>query len=127
MTALSGSKREDGPRDDHVYMGRALRLAESGWGRVAPNPLVGAVVVRGGEIVGEGWHDSYGGPHAEVVALRTAGDLARGGTLYVTLEPCAHAGKTPPCVEAIQAAGLRRVVIAALDPNPTASGGAALL
>lgn len=105
-------------------MRRALELAERGWGHTAPNPMVGAVVVRGGEIVGEGYHAVYGGPHAEVVALNHAGEKARGATLYVTLEPCMHTGKTPPCTEAVLAAGIRRVVAAVEDPNPMARGGA---
>lgn len=112
---------------DRAQMARALELAERGWGRVHPNPLVGAVVVRDGAVVGEGYHAEYGGPHAEVVALREAGDRARGATLYVTLEPCAHHGKTPPCTDAILEAGVRRVVIAAGDPSPDAGGGAARL
>ena len=103
---------------------RALDLAWRGWGRVSPNPLVGAVVLRGGEVVGEGWHAEFGGPHAEVVALGAAGTHAAGATLVVTLEPCAHQGKTPPCVDAILAAGIARVVIAIRDPDPTARGGA---
>lgn len=105
----------------------ALALAERGWGRVAPNPLVGAVVVRDGEVVGEGYHREYGEPHAEVEALRAAGERARGAVLYVTLEPCAHHGKTPPCTEAILAAGVRRVVFATRDPNSKAAGGAEVL
>lgn len=108
-------------------MRRALELAERGWGRVHPNPLVGAVVVHDGEIAGEGWHSEYGGPHAEVVALDAAGAAARGATLYVSLEPCAHHGKTPPCTDAIVRAGIRRVVYAAADPNPKARGGADVL
>lgn len=112
---------------DSVQMRRALALAERGWGHTAPNPMVGAVVVRDGEIVGEGWHERYGEPHAEVMALRAAGDRARGATMYVTLEPCTHLGKTPACTTALLTAGLRRVVIAAHDPNPTAAGGAAVL
>jgi diaminohydroxyphosphoribosylaminopyrimidine deaminase / 5-amino-6-(5-phosphoribosylamino)uracil reductase len=108
-------------------MQRALELAERGCGRVAPNPLVGVVVVRDGEVVGEGFHAEYGLPHAEVEALRAAGERARGATLYVTLEPCSHHGKTPPCTDAILAAGVRRVVYAAADPNPRAAGGAELL
>jgi len=108
-------------------MRRALALAARGWGRVAPNPLVGAVSVRDGEVVGEGWHTGYGLPHAEVEALRAAGESARGSTLYVTLEPCSHHGKTPPCTDAIVAAGVRRVVFAASDPNPKAAGGAEVL
>jgi diaminohydroxyphosphoribosylaminopyrimidine deaminase / 5-amino-6-(5-phosphoribosylamino)uracil reductase len=108
-------------------MQRALRLAEGGWGRVAPNPLVGAVVVRDGEIVGEGFHTAHGKAHAEVEALRAAGERARGATLYVTLEPCSHRGKTPPCTDAVLAAGVRRLVFAAADPNPRAAGGAEIL
>jgi diaminohydroxyphosphoribosylaminopyrimidine deaminase/5-amino-6-(5-phosphoribosylamino)uracil reductase len=105
-------------------MRRALALAHHGWGRVHPNPLVGAVVVRNDEVVGEGYHAEYGGAHAEVAALRAAGDAARGATLYVSLEPCAHHGKTPPCTEAILAAGIAEVVYAADDPNTRAGGGA---
>lgn len=112
---------------DLEAMRHALTLAERGWGRVHPNPLVGAVVVRGGEIVGEGWHDVFGGPHAEPVALAEAGPAALGATLYVTLEPCAHHGKTPPCTDAIVAAGIARVVVAQRDPNPEAAGGLARL
>ncbi|HKC80482.1 MAG TPA: bifunctional diaminohydroxyphosphoribosylaminopyrimidine deaminase/5-amino-6-(5-phosphoribosylamino)uracil reductase RibD, partial [Gemmatimonadaceae bacterium] len=82
-------------------MRRALALAQQGWGQTAPNPMVGAVVVRDGSIVGEGYHARYGGPHAEVVALKAAGERARGSTMYVTLEPCNHFGKQPPCTEAI--------------------------
>lgn len=110
-------------------MERALSLAWRGWGRVAPNPLVGAVVLRGdtGEIVGDGWHQEYGGPHAEVHALRAAGERARGATMVVSLEPCAHQGKTPPCTDAIVAAGIRRVVAAIHDPDPDARGGLDLL
>lgn len=112
---------------DITMMRRALALAAAGWGRVHPNPLVGAVVVRDGEVVGEGAHREFGGAHAEVEALRAAGERARGGTLYVTLEPCAHHGKTPPCTDAVVAAGVSRVVFAAEDPDPAAAGGAALL
>lgn len=112
---------------DAEAMARALELAERGWGRVHPNPMVGAVVVRDGAIVGEGWHAEYGGPHAEPVALAAAGAAARGATLVVTLEPCAHHGKTPPCVDAVLAAGIARVVIAMRDPNPVAAGGIARL
>jgi len=88
-----------------------------------PNPVVGAVVVRNGEVVGEGWHERKGGPHAEVVALDAAGERARGATLYVTMEPCAHHGSTPPCTDAILAAGVAKVVAGSLDPNPEAGGG----
>lgn len=108
-------------------MRRALVLARRGWGRTAPNPMVGAVVVRDDEIIGEGWHAEYGGPHAEVVALDAAGPRARGSTVYVTLEPCAHHGKTPPCTDALVRAGISRVMCAARDPNPAAAGGAARL
>ena len=110
--------------DDGVFMRRALALAERGWGHTAPNPMVGAVVVRDGVVVGEGWHAKYGEPHAEVEALRVAGTLARGSTVYVTLEPCNHHGKTPPCTDALLAAGVRRVVVACEDPHPVARGGA---
>ncbi len=105
-------------------MGRALELAWRGWGRVSPNPLVGAVLLQDGTVVGEGWHAEYGGVHAETAALHAAGGRTTGGTLFVTLEPCNHAGKQPPCTEAIIAAGVRRVVAAAPDPNPEAAGGA---
>ncbi len=105
-------------------MRRALDLAREGWGKTAPNPMVGAVLVRDGVVVGEGYHAQFGAAHAEVAALQAAGEGARGATLYVTLEPCAHHGKTPPCADAIAAAGVIRVVIAASDPNPDAAGGA---
>src|SRR4029079_15096288 len=94
-----------------------------GRGRSGPNPVVGAVVVAGGEVVGEGWHERKGGPHAEVVALEAAGERARGATLYVSMEPCAHHGTTPPCTEAVLEAGITRVVAGSLDPNPEAQGG----
>src|SRR3954466_8180785 len=97
---------------------RALELAERGRGTTFPNPVVGAVVVAGDEVVGEGWHERAGGPHAEVAALEAAGPRARDATLYVTLEPCAHHGRTPPCVDAIIEAGVDKVVVAAADPNP---------
>lgn len=104
-------------------MCRALVLARRGWGRTAPNPLVGAVVVRDGQVVGEGFHAVFGGPHAEAVALEAAGERACGADVYVTLEPCAHHGKTPPCVDALIAAGVCRVIVGGRDPNPLASGG----
>jgi len=105
------------------YLARALELAERGRGTTHPNPIVGAVVVREGEVVGEGWHERKGEPHAEVVALEAAGERARGSTLYVTMEPCTHHGSTPPCTEAVLAAGVAHVVAASLDPNPEAGGG----
>lgn len=108
---------------DASYMRRALALAREGWGHTAPNPMVGAVVVHDDTIVGEGYHARYGDAHAEVNALRSAGDRARGATLYVTLEPCAHVGKTPPCTDAVIAAGIARVVVAVRDPSPIARGG----
>jgi diaminohydroxyphosphoribosylaminopyrimidine deaminase / 5-amino-6-(5-phosphoribosylamino)uracil reductase len=106
-----------------VSLERALELAERGRGTTHPNPVVGAVVTRDGEVVGEGWHERQGGPHAEVVALGAAGERARGGTLYVTLEPCRSFGRTPPCTAAVLAAGIARVVVGSLDPNPQAGGG----
>jgi diaminohydroxyphosphoribosylaminopyrimidine deaminase/5-amino-6-(5-phosphoribosylamino)uracil reductase len=110
--------------DEQAAMARALDLAWRGWGRTWPNPLVGAVVLQDSVIAGEGWHAEFGGPHAEPAALAAAGPRAAGSTLVVTLEPCAHQGKTPPCTEAIIGAGVRRVVVALPDPNPTAAGGA---
>lgn len=107
---------------DAGWMARALELAERGRGAVEPNPLVGAVVVRDGRVVGEGWHQRYGEAHAEVNALAAAGEAARGATLYVTLEPCCHHGKTPPCTDAVLHAGVRRVVAAMSDPFPRVSG-----
>src|SRR5438093_13619307 len=98
MSSEASASASDSERPAEVdAMRRALDLAWRGWGRVAPNPLVGAVVLRGDAVVGEGWHAEFGGPHAEVAALASAGRRARGGTLVVTLEPCAHHGKTPPC------------------------------
>jgi len=108
-------------------MTRALQLAWKGWGRVQPNPLVGAVVLQGGEVVGEGWHAEFGGSHAEPAALTAAGQRARGATVVCTLEPCAHQGTQPPCTGALLEAGVRRVVAALADPNPVAAGGAARL
>ncbi len=102
---------------------RALELAERGRGTTHPNPVVGAVVVRDGEVVGEGWHERRGEPHAEVLALAAAGEAARGATLYVTQEPCSHHGRTPPCVDAVLEAGIARVVAGALDPHPQHGGG----
>ncbi|HEU4680091.1 MAG TPA: bifunctional diaminohydroxyphosphoribosylaminopyrimidine deaminase/5-amino-6-(5-phosphoribosylamino)uracil reductase RibD [Gemmatimonadales bacterium] len=104
-------------------MARALDLAWRGWGRVQPNPLVGAVVLAGADPVGEGWHPEFGERHAEALALAAAGERARGATLVVTLEPCAHQGKQPPCTDIILQSGVRRVVAAMTDPNPIAAGG----
>lgn len=125
--AGEGESPRSPSRTDRRWMDRALALAARGWGRVSPNPLVGAVVVAGGRAVGEGLHAEFGGPHAEVRALRQAGREARGATLYVNLEPCRHAGKTPPCTRAIVNAGIRRVVVGCLDPHDEAGGGAEVL
>ncbi|MCY3969561.1 MAG: bifunctional diaminohydroxyphosphoribosylaminopyrimidine deaminase/5-amino-6-(5-phosphoribosylamino)uracil reductase RibD [Acidobacteria bacterium] len=110
---------------DRRAMARALTLARRGRYTVAPNPMVGAVVTSGGEIVGVGWHQRAGGEHAETMALERAGDRARGGTIYVTLEPCNHDGRTPPCAGRILESGVRRVVFAHRDPNPEVTGGGA--
>jgi diaminohydroxyphosphoribosylaminopyrimidine deaminase/5-amino-6-(5-phosphoribosylamino)uracil reductase len=108
---------------DHDHLARAIELAERGVGRVSPNPLVGAVIVRDGEVLGEGWHEEYGGPHAEVNAINACADAdLSGATLYVSLEPCCHHGRQPPCTDAIVAAGLRRVVVAGDDPSSKAAG-----
>lgn len=107
---------------DQEYMRRAIRLAALGRFTTSPNPNVGAVVVKDGKVVGEGYHRQAGGPHAEVFALRQAGELATGATCYVTLEPCSHYGRTPPCALALIAAGVKRVVVAMLDPNPLVAG-----
>jgi diaminohydroxyphosphoribosylaminopyrimidine deaminase/5-amino-6-(5-phosphoribosylamino)uracil reductase len=111
------------PVDDVAFMRQAVRLARRAIGRTRPNPPVGAVVVSRGEVVGRGFHRQAGGAHAEVEALRAAGPRARGATLYVTLEPCNHHGRTPPCTEAVIAAGIRRVVAGIPDPNPGVAGG----
>lgn len=114
--------------DDARWMQRALHLAARGVGETNPNPAVGCVIVAHGRAVGEGWHRRAGGPHAEVVALEAAGPKARGATLYVTLEPCVHEGRTPPCAPRVREAGVRRVVAAMRDPNPLVNGrGLALL
>src|SRR5271157_4372313 len=107
---------------DFKFMRLALALAKKGKGRVSPNPLVGCVIVKNGTVIGKGYHEYFGGPHAEVNALREAGDKASGSTLYVTLEPCNHLGKTPPCTDAIIKAGVSRVVAAVRDPNPKVHG-----
>ncbi len=114
--------RPHAPPADERHLRRALDLAARGRGTTSPNPMVGCVLVRGDDVVGEGWHGRAGGPHAEAVALAAAGDGARGSTAYVTLEPCAHHGRTPPCTEALIAAGVERVVVASPDPDPRVSG-----
>ena len=108
---------------DHAHMARALQLAARGLYTTTPNPRVGCVIARDGRIVGEGWHQRAGTPHAEIHALQAAGDAARGATVYVTLEPCSHHGRTPPCAEALIQAGVARVVAAMTDPNPLVAGG----
>ena len=112
-----------GTDTDRRYMELALSLAKKGLGTTSPNPMVGAVIVRDGEIVGRGFHRKAGDDHAEITALREAGERASGATLYVTLEPCCHFGKTPPCTESIIKSGIRRVVAAMSDPNPLVCGG----
>ncbi len=107
---------------DHAHMARALQLAAHGLFTTRPNPRVGCVIVRDGRVVGEGWHERAGSPHAEIHALKAAGDAARGATVYVTLEPCSHHGKTPPCAEALIQADVVRVVAAMSDPNPLVAG-----
>ncbi len=108
--------------NDIFYMRRALELAVRGWGRTRPNPLVGAVIVKDGRIIGEGWHQELGGPHAEINAIRNAKESVAGSTIYVNLEPCSHYGRTPPCAEALIEGGFKRVVIAMEDPNPLVAG-----
>ena len=108
---------------DTNLMKRALTLARKGIGKTSPNPAVGCVIVKNGTVVGEGWHKKAGGPHAEVHALEIAGDAARGADVYVTLEPCCHTGKTPPCSEALIKAGVSRVIAGMRDPNPHVNGG----
>lgn len=113
--------------EDTRFMAQALRLAHRGLESTSPNPRVGCVVVRDGQVVGQGWHRRAGEPHAEPLALADAGERARGATVYVTLEPCSHHGRTPPCAEALVGAGVARVVVAAADTNPLARGGLARL
>jgi diaminohydroxyphosphoribosylaminopyrimidine deaminase / 5-amino-6-(5-phosphoribosylamino)uracil reductase len=108
---------------DRQMIRRCVELAKQGWGKTAPNPLVGAVIVKDGEIVGEGFHPGVGQPHAEVFALRQAGDKAAGATIYVSLEPCNHYGRTPPCAAALVAVGVAKVVVGMVDPNPLVAGG----
>ncbi|WP_338057657.1 bifunctional diaminohydroxyphosphoribosylaminopyrimidine deaminase/5-amino-6-(5-phosphoribosylamino)uracil reductase RibD [Sulfuritortus calidifontis] len=108
--------------DDHLHMARALRLAARGLYTTMPNPRVGCVIVKDGRVVGEGWHERAGEPHAEIHALRAAGAAARGATVYVSLEPCSHHGRTPPCANALIDAGVARVVAAMRDPNPQVAG-----
>ena len=110
------------PSADRAWMEMAYGLAAKARGRTSPNPLVGAVVVRDGAVAGEGFHERPGGPHAEIIALGRAGRRAKGATLYLTLEPCIHWGRTPPCIDAVLAAGLGRAVISAVDPNPLING-----
>lgn len=107
---------------DERYMWMALDLARKGWGKTSPNPMVGAVLVKDGEVVGTGYHHRAGEPHAEVIALKEAGEKARGATLYTNLEPCSHFGRTPPCTDALIGARIRKVVMATYDPNPLVSG-----
>ena len=110
------------PIGDRVHMARAIRLAVLGLYTAEPNPRVGCVLVRDGEVVGEGWHQRTGGPHAERLALAMAGDRARGATAFVSLEPCCHHGRTPPCTDGLIQAGVARVVAAMRDPNPLVAG-----
>ncbi len=112
-------------RPDSHYMLQALRLARKGRGRTSPNPCVGAVIVKNGAIVGRGYHKKAGTPHAEILALQEAGAQANGAVMYVTLEPCNHTGRTPPCSRAVAARGIKKVVIGMLDPNPLVDGGGA--
>ncbi len=121
FVASATMSSDDSPHDV-MHMQRALELARRGEGLVEPNPMVGCVVARGERVLGEGWHSRFGAPHAEIEAIRSAGSAAQGATLYVTLEPCCHHGKTPPCTDAIATAGIARVVVAQLDPFPQVQG-----
>ena len=107
---------------DEYYMNEALKLAKKGEGRTSPNPMVGAVIVKNGQIVGEGFHEKAGEPHAEINALKAAGEAAKDATIYVTLEPCAHFGRTGPCADALINAKIERAVVAMTDPNPKVAG-----
>lgn len=120
---MAVSSKSSAEGSDSQYMQRCLALARQASGKTSPNPLVGSVVVQQGTVVGEGYHPGAGQPHAEVFALQAAGDRAAGATLYVNLEPCNHTGRTPPCTEAIIAAGITRVVVGMIDPDPRVSGG----
>ncbi len=120
---LPASTRVPVSGDDLRWLERAVVLARRGWGRVHPNPMVGCVLVKDGEVVGEGWHREFGGPHAEVEALEAAGGAARGATAFVSLEPCRHHGKTPACTDALLRTGVARVVFATADPTAEAGGG----
>jgi len=119
---IAGLEKPMPASDEERYMLRALELAELGRGTTGPNPLVGAVMISGNEVIGEGYHEVLGGPHAEVNAIAQSGSRAKGSSLYVTLEPCAHYGRTPPCADLIIDAGIRRVIIAMRDPNPLVNG-----
>lgn len=123
VSSDSPAKARVGSDFDRQMMQRCLELARRALGRTSPNPLVGAVIVKDGEIVGEGFHPRAGEPHAEVFALRAAGNRARGATIYVSLEPCNHFGRTPPCSEGLIAAGVAKVVVGMVDPNPLVAGG----
>ncbi|MEQ8331205.1 MAG: bifunctional diaminohydroxyphosphoribosylaminopyrimidine deaminase/5-amino-6-(5-phosphoribosylamino)uracil reductase RibD [Longimicrobiales bacterium] len=129
MPDLRPSTRPPAPSSDpdRAWLERARGLGRRGWGHVHPNPMVGCVLVRDGRVVGEGWHEVFGGPHAEIVALEAAGAEAEGATAFVSLEPCNHHGKTPPCADALLRAGVGRVVYGAADPGPASSGGGARL
>ena len=128
MNGRADEQRVDDPRandpgaNDHAHMARALRLASRGLYTTDPNPRVGCVIVRNEDVIGEGWHARAGEPHAEVRALEQAGQAAAGATAYVTLEPCCHEGRTPPCTDAIISSGIRRVVVAMTDPYPKVAG-----
>ncbi|NMG10799.1 bifunctional diaminohydroxyphosphoribosylaminopyrimidine deaminase/5-amino-6-(5-phosphoribosylamino)uracil reductase RibD [Brasilonema sp. UFV-L1] len=119
----SNPKQTVGTDFDRAIMRRCIELARRALGRTSPNPMVGAVIVKDGEIIGEGFHPRAGEPHAEVFALKAAGENARGATIYVSLEPCNHYGRTPPCSEALVAAGVAKVVVGMVDPNPLVAGG----
>src|ERR1700730_18552904 len=123
MTEAGASQAPGGVSRDQAHMARALALAARGLYTTDPNPRVGCVVVRDNRVLGEGWHVRAGEPHAEVLALRAAGPDARGATVYVTLEPCSHTGRTPPCADALIAAGVARVLCCTVDPNPKVAGG----